>query len=340
MKLIAGIDPGVTTGIAVVDISSDFYEVCSFRNVSAADVCRIISEKGEPLIVASDVRRLPATVRRVAASFGARTFRPSTNLTSADKQRIAAAAAYRTTHERDALSAALLAKRKFMPTFRKVDFALAGRNMLHLKDEVKELLIRGDAGNIDRALALLAPQRAAPAKKRRLLHGAVPVRLHNKIALLEAEIAALKRGNTLPEKTVRKQNEPALIRSLRRTVALLSEEKQQLVHALHATEQQRVLEKDYEILVPFSATCEARGRIVLVQGNASLRLLERMRPRAVVSEQQLDISVPVIRPEEIPAERFGDVLAVRRSAIDPLIERESFLRWLDRYKSRHEKESA
>ena len=56
--LIVGIDPGITTGIAILDLYGNVVKVCSKRNMGKNEIIRTITNFGHPLIITSDVNPL------------------------------------------------------------------------------------------------------------------------------------------------------------------------------------------------------------------------------------------------------------------------------------------
>jgi predicted RNase H-like nuclease (RuvC/YqgF family) len=157
MRTIVGIDPGITTGVAILDMNSfsDFYQVFSTRGTSFSRLCDYISENGEPVIIACDVKKPPSLVRKTASAFNAVLSKPGKTITVAEKNRLAKKYAFKNKHERDAIAAAILAKRRFSVLFRKVDSVLKVRNLVYLADDIKDLLIKKKAGNISHAIKAL-----------------------------------------------------------------------------------------------------------------------------------------------------------------------------------------
>ena len=156
MKIIVGVDPGTTTGIAILGIKSDsdFCKTFSYKGVPFSRLCDYISENGNPVIIACDVKKPPALVKKIASAFNAVLSKPRRTIKVSEKRRLVKIAT-KNKHERDALAAALLAKKRFSILFRKVDSTLKRKNLLHMNEDIKELLIRRKAGNINQAIRLL-----------------------------------------------------------------------------------------------------------------------------------------------------------------------------------------
>jgi predicted RNase H-like nuclease (RuvC/YqgF family) len=108
-RVIVGIDPGTTTGVAVVGLDGEPLEVHSTRVADRADVVEWLIERGRPVVVAADVTPMPETVERFRRSFDAGGWTPTTDLPVDEKLHRTRDAAHDNDHERDALAAALFA---------------------------------------------------------------------------------------------------------------------------------------------------------------------------------------------------------------------------------------
>ena len=108
-RVIVGIDPGTTTGVAVVGLDGEPLEVHSTRVADRADVVEWLIERGRPVVVAADVTPMPETVERFRRSFDAAGWTPTTDLPVDEKLHRTRDAAHDNDHERDALAAALFA---------------------------------------------------------------------------------------------------------------------------------------------------------------------------------------------------------------------------------------
>lgn len=155
--MIIGIDPGVKTGVAALSLNGDFLFVDSRRNFSKSEIVKKIGEVGEPIIIATDVVRPPSAVRKISSSFNARIFSPKRRFTKIEKEKTAnkLKLCYHDHHERDAMLAAAMARRNFLTLFNKIDSALKRRNLLYMADEVKELIVKKAASNIEQAIIII-----------------------------------------------------------------------------------------------------------------------------------------------------------------------------------------
>jgi len=113
--LIVGIDPGTTTGIAAFDLDGNLLLLRSGKHLSRADISRVISDIGNPIIVSSDINPIPRAVERVATSFSARLIEPGETFSRKEKHETARdymklqGKAWQNRHERDALVSGIYA---------------------------------------------------------------------------------------------------------------------------------------------------------------------------------------------------------------------------------------
>ncbi|RRJ30782.1 DUF460 domain-containing protein [Halocatena pleomorpha] len=107
--VLVGIDPGTTTGIAIVGLGGTVLDVSSTRTGDTADVIEWIIERGQPIVVAADVTPIPETVEKIRRSFDAAAWTPERDLPIDRKQHRTRENSYDNDHERDAMAAALFA---------------------------------------------------------------------------------------------------------------------------------------------------------------------------------------------------------------------------------------
>ncbi len=111
--LILGIDPGVYTGIAVIDLSGTPILIHSSKNMDRSEIINMVSSLGEVVVVATDTHQPPELVKKIAATLNAKLYVPQNDLSTEEKQLIINKLyekydklEVRDTHERDALAAA------------------------------------------------------------------------------------------------------------------------------------------------------------------------------------------------------------------------------------------
>ncbi|MCH8906986.1 MAG: DUF460 domain-containing protein, partial [Candidatus Heimdallarchaeota archaeon] len=143
-RIVVGIDPGITTGVAISNLKGKIIRVFSRKNLSKGAIVTEITNYGIPVLVCSDVNPAPNLVSKLAATYNAQTFSPEFQLKRDDKKNITKAAyTFKRidTHERDALAAVLYALKKYEKAFRMIDSTEILSNLT--SDLAKGLVIRG-----------------------------------------------------------------------------------------------------------------------------------------------------------------------------------------------------
>lgn len=142
-RLLVGIDPGITTGIAIVNLSGQIKSVYSRKNLSRGKIVANIASYGSPVAICADVSPPPQFVTKMASTYNAQLFSPRNQLTQIEKRelvRIAFPNSKLNSHERDALSAVLHMLNRFKQLFLKID----SMEFNGIENETaKSLLIRG-----------------------------------------------------------------------------------------------------------------------------------------------------------------------------------------------------
>ncbi len=145
--VIAGIDPGVTTGVAVIDLQGRVLLLESGKNMDRAAILDLILSQGRPIVVAVDVPEVPEAVRKIAGATGAMIYTPPGELSVAEK-RVLAEKALRgrqpeDSHQRDALAAAYKAWLSIQSKMDHIESQLRRLGMDIDESRVKEAVLRG-----------------------------------------------------------------------------------------------------------------------------------------------------------------------------------------------------
>lgn len=111
--LIVGIDPGMSVGLAVIDLNGELLALRTMRRASRSEIIEEILNHGYPVIIATDVNPPPKSVIRIANMFDAKLVVSKHDMSSEEKKRIVAeyeesrGVRAGSSHERDSLAAAL-----------------------------------------------------------------------------------------------------------------------------------------------------------------------------------------------------------------------------------------
>ena len=147
--LIIGIDPGTTTAIAVLDLRGGLLGLRSKKTFSLAEAQNYIQDFGQPLLFAVDVVKIPATVEKIAASFGVRVEAPLRNFRRRGKSRVVAGflGKYKKTVKDfnvvSALAAAVFCYNKYENKFRQIERQLSELGAQERVEEVKRKVVQG-----------------------------------------------------------------------------------------------------------------------------------------------------------------------------------------------------
>ena len=157
-------DPGTSTGIAVLDLHCNLIHLSSKRNIGRSEAIRTITKYGKPLIVAVDVTPAPKNAESIASSMGSLLYLSEKSMSVDEKNDIVKRFRknYREKrgeelkvgdkHERDALAASVKAWKGNSYLLRKVDNALRRQGLESIFDDVTEILLKRESENITNAV--------------------------------------------------------------------------------------------------------------------------------------------------------------------------------------------
>ncbi len=140
--LIAGIDPGTTVGYAALDTNGKLIKAKAAKELDLDKVVAELSSLGTVIVIATDKAKIPSFVSAVATKLGARTFSPREDLLVAEKRIQAQTYEHSSSHEMDALAAAILAFKKYERMFIRIRNFLADKKHPELFSRLTEIVIR------------------------------------------------------------------------------------------------------------------------------------------------------------------------------------------------------
>lgn len=159
--LIIGLDIGTTTGISIIDLNKKTLFVKSKKNFSLSQIKNQIMEFGKPVIIATDKKKIPAKISKIASTFGSNVFSPRHDLSVEEKKKILKRP-MKNPHERDSLSAAFFAYKFYEKKFKQIEKVLESKGLKDYEYVVKEMLIQKEVRNLSEAIELLKPRRKLP----------------------------------------------------------------------------------------------------------------------------------------------------------------------------------
>lgn len=151
-RTIIGFDPGLTVGIAILDLNGHILSLKSFKEAKYSDVVREVISHGRAIIVASDVYPAPKMVKKLSASLNAKIDSPSSVFTVGSKKEMVdeflrdrtSNFSPNNAHQRDALAAAIKTYKTYEKKFNQIDKRGKEKNLsFKEREEVKTLFING-----------------------------------------------------------------------------------------------------------------------------------------------------------------------------------------------------
>lgn len=156
-----GLDPGMTVGVAILDLSGEILDVNSFKEVSRAYITRHIINYGKTVLVATDVHNPPKLVKKMATSLNSRIFSPYRDLAVSYKNDLVDDYVYlqdqrlsmhrsgvinkiipQNAHERDALAAAIQAYKNYQKKLKQIERRTKSLGLTpQIVDDIKILVI-------------------------------------------------------------------------------------------------------------------------------------------------------------------------------------------------------
>ncbi len=201
-SLIVGIDPGTTTGIAILDLNGKILALRSGKEISRRDLIKYIAKFGTSVVIATDVTPLPKYVEKIANTFNALIFRPRKSMKVSEKQELVneylSHSKWKVSdaHIRDALACAIKAYFSYRQIFEKIHKKIQEMNVEVSIEKVKVLVMRGYS--IYDAISILTfkpdEEEEPPPEITEKSDDETIKELHNKIYILIDKNIQLKRA--------------------------------------------------------------------------------------------------------------------------------------------------
>ena len=157
--LIVGVDPGITSGIAVLGLKGNLLGIASKKYAKKGFLVKYATKFGTPVIVATDVNPPPRTVKKLAGTLGCRLFYPEISLSNVEKNKIVKEYETKGYHQKDALAASIKAFKSYHELFSKIQDAISKSDLEDTFDEIVLKLIKEKADNIADAIEKIRRKR-------------------------------------------------------------------------------------------------------------------------------------------------------------------------------------
>ena len=231
---ILGIDPGTTTGYAVLDVTGNLLKKGSAKNISMGSLISKVIRSGNPIIIGCDKKTTQWFVEKMAAQLGAKVIYPAKDLLKEEKKGLVNIKT-ENDHETDALASAFFAYEQVKGLFSKIDYVLEKKDKTALSDNLKAFMIKHEKINIEDAIRFLE-RKPQPVKfkipKQRI--ETTPIkeleRLKQRILILEeknkdlqGQLGEARKKAMVLERTTNNAPKDPVIRQKDRQIVLLSQ---------------------------------------------------------------------------------------------------------------------
>jgi uncharacterized protein len=158
--LIIGFDPGLTAGIAIMDLKGNILSVKSFKEISRAEIIKHIISFGKAVLISTDVSPPPKMVKKLATTLNAKLHHPTKDMSVGSKMELvesylggsdrskvlSSEEVPHDAHQRDALAAAIRTYKSYQKKLKNIENR---SNELNLSPEqmesAKKIFIQGTA---------------------------------------------------------------------------------------------------------------------------------------------------------------------------------------------------
>lgn len=372
-SIIVGIDPGTTTGIAILDINKKILHLESKKHMRKNEIIKIISKFGNPIIIATDVYPCPKTVEKVSHAFGSKLFCPPESLSTIEKLRLTKKYEnlIEDTHQKDSLASAIKAYKAHSHIFKKVDSALSRLNMVEFFNDVIRKVIKSETDNISETIGDIIKEieyGKASTKKNKVMkrkRERIPKKykkiideFRQKLVDKDREIKSLKSlVKTLRNDLIKAKSgtsDFALMRC-KMNVKTLSKEIRDLRKTINFINKLREIERSnsipvieikkltYDELHEIDEKINLRGSVVMSDDVENFVILNTYNIKALITtidipEFQLQkLNFSVINRNNVDMKRMGEINVIDRKKFDESLaeaRRKGFLKWLKTYKRR------
>lgn len=225
--LIVGVDPGITTAYAVLDIEGNLLKLNSSKQLELNRIISDVIEFGKAVIVGTDKVKAPNLAETLATKLGARITTPQEDLKVEEKKRITHNYDFGDEHQADALASALFAHRQIKPLLDKIDYFAEQNRKQDIKEKIKELVITKRISIKNAASLIERKDEEAKIIEKVIVEKKLSehdfLKLHDKLKRYENDIRIIKNHNSNLLKSIANLENSAKTQSIRKTNEKLSD---------------------------------------------------------------------------------------------------------------------
>ena len=354
--MIVGLDPGITTGIAILNSEGNVLDVYSKRDITRAEIIRYVLQFGNPVIISSDVRATPQSVEKLATKLGCTVFSPEMSLSLNEKKALTNEYYHsiKNDHEVDALAAAIKAWKQYRGLFSKVNQVLKELDRYDLFTDIILKALNEDMPNIEDAVHefmekdKLKTSDEKPEGKNPEIE--LTRKFHTRLVEKQKQIDSLHNQNILLSRALNEVRKELSI--LKSTTPERDVEGHELKTALDFVKALRKIEvKDYYPIIEFEELKSGsindideriglNDRVVSVRDAKDVGLLNGRNIKCLLTFDEIEekgLEFPVIKIDEDVIENFDDIKAVKNDYIEKRLadaKKSGLIGWLKEYKRR------
>ncbi|MBI2668313.1 DUF460 domain-containing protein [Candidatus Woesearchaeota archaeon] len=143
---VIGIDPGTTAAFAAIDLQGKIISLASGKEFTLAKMLAAVFEVCQPVIAATDKKKIPSFVEEFSRKSGARLIVPEEDLLWEEKRMLMRTYypdyKYQNHHQSDCLAAAAYAYKKLLPALTKMNVFIAKHHLEELQEKFTRLALR------------------------------------------------------------------------------------------------------------------------------------------------------------------------------------------------------
>tara|TARA_Y100000310_G_scaffold281258_1_gene301609 strand:+ start:5421 stop:6629 length:1209 start_codon:yes stop_codon:yes gene_type:complete len=146
--IVVGVDPGTTTGYAVLDLDKNILEIDSGKGIGLNHLIKEVTKHGNVLVVGTDKTKTPNLIESFSKKTGAKIISPDYDLKVIEKRKLVKdfKLSIGDTHQSDALSSAIFAINKISVFAEDVHKYLERVNRLGMKGDVLRVMLNKKIG--------------------------------------------------------------------------------------------------------------------------------------------------------------------------------------------------
>lgn len=348
--LIVGIDPGITTGLAILDLSGNIIALISKREMSRNEMIKFITKFGQPLIVTSDVNPLPKSVEKIARELDAKTYLPEESLSISEKQELIKEFSdiVKDEHEVDALAASTKAWKSYRPFFSKIKDELQRHRLFEFFEDVAAKLLKGDYNNIEDAVKILKKTEEKKPEIENIQ------KLHRILSQKDKYIKALKRQINFLNKSLNetKRRLKAFEKRLyyeeldrqRKATEKLKKANELLKKIIEIGNRNLIplveVDKDFEEM---NELIDLKDKLLFIDSLENLNFLNKYRIKGLLTTAEVDkkiirdLEFPVVKVKEEVLQDVNGIKVIKPENLEKELKKAKkigLVEWLEKYKKR------